>query len=976
MIFRQAAVAELNRRSVTERSPTLPWDVSPALLGSGEIALGFDATGLQGLNAAMRQFREGASLTHPIALNAECLGIHRAEALSRHYGLASVKAPEFKGQGFNHLPCGWLDYTLTIDDRALTNADLCRMARQWSREFSPYTGLLVTRFLLGATAIEWTAGIAPDAVEVDLRFRFGFTDGVARRVVLELRCHQTTRGGRPLALGGVTDEAAAEWVYRRWDASSRTSACELLEPIRLSWMLACDRPAGYRAEPLHLAARLAWEGREGAAGVRVVAGSDRNGSEGLAYARGRAEAFRREGVDAALRGSAEAWERIAAQTAEVRLGDPAREYLARMCQYTVRAGGVWRSGLPLPMLWSQSHGACAFWDSYSACEGMLRAGHVDQVRLVCEWLVKTAQPTGRPHYWMTLYNGQPDSTHDPAYQSCLAFAGICIRLYETTRDGDDLRRRVYPYLRRVAEFLFDGVLVRAGEGWTLAGETAGDIDIGSQPAARERGILGWAVVCVAKFAAYAERLGVRDALTEQARAVDAWFRAHPLDWYKPGMWGLWLPFLTEATPFVDAASWRRTARENLAARRMNFYAGQPWDNCCESASLALYGLRDAAFEMQAAALNFVGGLGYFYEGPPESHVGGAVPYLPTEGSYLSSLLVWFAHGSIWDDTVGVLTQAPSRLLYQRLSWNRVRTFNGAVCGGVYDPYRLEATVRTDRPRPVALRMPARIAGEPLLCRLDGLATPGVEDRAAETVAVTVPAGEHTLSLERDLERRADVLWVEPLDYGRELLEALEGEGLSVRWLRDFATLEAVAGLARVILVNVSYVALPQWIPPLLERLARAGQTVAAFFHGGCANVDGLMAALTGLNGTIRGGYWHQEETLRTVRLTDSGRRLWPELPAEFQAPLHQAFDAHAAADVEILAVETDRDAVAATRRRMGEGWVYWLAPGCKSADNRNLYPNISEMQVFGDHADARFDRRWVKDANWRRWVAALCRGGR
>jgi hypothetical protein len=53
-----------------------------------------------------------------------------------------------------------------------------------------------------------------------------------------------------------------------------------------------------------------------------------------------------------------------------------------------------------------------FWDSFFASDGMLRAGHVGMVRAFCDWLVKTARPTGRPGDVMGILRGGDRAARD------------------------------------------------------------------------------------------------------------------------------------------------------------------------------------------------------------------------------------------------------------------------------------------------------------------------------------------------------------------------------------------------------------------------------------------------------------------------------------------------------------------------------------------------------------------------------------
>jgi hypothetical protein len=270
MLFRQSAVSALTRDTITEEADRLPLDIYPALIGSGELGLGLDATGLQGLNARTRQYRDTASLMFNGTATQDDLCLRRDGACSQH----DLACEPLWNPATNYLllPCGWLDYTLTIDGDTYSTARLAAEGTRWRRTFSPLTGMVETRFRLGQVEIAWQAGLAPDRVEVELLCEAAVLDGRARRIGLEVRCHQTTRGGTPLATGGMAADCDGGMAFRSWEASTATSTAPLLEPIRLGWALIAHGEATYTADEHHLAARCAGEGTAVVFGLRLIAG--------------------------------------------------------------------------------------------------------------------------------------------------------------------------------------------------------------------------------------------------------------------------------------------------------------------------------------------------------------------------------------------------------------------------------------------------------------------------------------------------------------------------------------------------------------------------------------------------------------------------------------------------------------------------------------------------------------------------------
>ena len=84
MIFRQSALSSLTHDTVTEEAPRMPRDIYPAMIGSGEIGIGLDATGLQGLNTRTRQYRDTLSLMYDRTSVQDDLYIRHDSAISKH----------------------------------------------------------------------------------------------------------------------------------------------------------------------------------------------------------------------------------------------------------------------------------------------------------------------------------------------------------------------------------------------------------------------------------------------------------------------------------------------------------------------------------------------------------------------------------------------------------------------------------------------------------------------------------------------------------------------------------------------------------------------------------------------------------------------------------------------------------------------------------------------------------------------------
>jgi len=973
MIFRQSALSELTRETITEQAPRMPRDIYPAMVGSGLIGMGFDATGLQGLNTRTRQYRDTISLMYDRTSLQDDLYIRHDSAISKH---EVPNVPLWNPPtNFHLMPCGWLDYKVTIAGEVYDSERLAAEASDWSRSFSPRSGLLRTGFVVNNTRITWQTAMAPDAMEADFLFEAKLLDGKPQSIRLDVCCRQTTRAGKPIAAGGMETDVTGDMVFRLWKASTQTSTATVLEPIRLTWALAFHGSAGYESDGESISAHAEASGVHTQFAFRLVSGSDRNGTATAEFARKRVEAFRNASSEDALSAIAASWKSFFEQGADIHIGDPLKEFMLFQAQYHLRAGSGWVNGIPMSTLWTQAITPATYWDSFFASDGMLRCGHFEPVRQLCRWLLKTAMEKGRPHYWMTYPSGVPVETTDEAYQVILAFSGIFIRLYESTRDRRDMEELAYPYLKRVAEYLLDEVLAKDSDGWHLRGNVAHDVDTTTRVAKEQPSMLLWAAVCLSKCAEYGAKLGKDDDVLAGCREVDQWFRAHPIDLSNPGMWGFWIPMLSGAEPLADFDSWWRMAREKLSNTPMNFYNLIAWGNYATSISLSMTGHPDLALQLLDDGLCSISGMGCIDEVCYESHGGGWAPFPTAVGPYLSALLIGFAHGSLWDDELLVCVHLPRRLAVQHFRWSRVATFNGARVSGIYDPDRIEAVVESAIPRPVRLRMPFRIAGEPLSVCVNGNSVEFQED--GETVLVQIPAGEHRITVGRDRTTRTDVVVAEPTDQGRPISAFIREAGLSVRWARDFDSLPRVTTTAHSMLINESYAVVPPDTVAGIEAAVRDGLTLVCLYHAGCVNVDSAMAELTGVRATFDGSereYWGTASRQESWRLTADAAALLPDLPHEFDVPVCGRFAPNLAEGVVVLATETAKGRPVATLRQFGRGRVAWLATGSRVMDFGSIdavHRAIKDLWTFGEDIQEKADLKWLRDENVQKFIIGL-----
>lgn len=986
MLFRQSAVTNVSRDTVVEESPTLPVDIHPALLGSGRLAISLDATGLQGLNTFMGHYPDCFSLEHTSWMAEKHLHIYRDRAISRHY------APEVgRGLGFNNLekeafsllPLGYLDYSLTIDGVTFDTEGLRAGVRDWRREFSPRRGLLVTSFTVAGVRVRWAACPGVDEVVSPFRFEALSEDGTPHDMHLSIRMKLGLRDGRPIATGGITHGKADGKAWMQWAATNATSAAELLEPGLFRWTLAAAGKGEVRGDSGEESITLTCKGQGQSLrwDIALLCGADYDDSASEAYS-----AAALADLPGAIDQAVASWNQFTAEGMDVHLGEPAREYLQACAQYTLRAGVPWDNGVPLGTLWTQKFGGMTFWDSFFAVDGLLRGGRVTEARRFADWCVATAAEEGRPHYWMTWYEGTPgtDRATDEGYQSTLAFAQSIIRLCEVTGDDDDIRLRALPYLRKLGRYAFESLLTfDEGKGWRLKGTVAHDVGIDSTDASAEHVICAWLVSCLGKLAEYADRLGETDDLSRRAGEVAASFRepSRQLDLTK-GLWNEWAPNLTQSQPFADYPAWGQWLADHVGRDPLLLHRIMPWASGNTAVSLAICDQPDVALQALDLAHEHISGLGYLGESLWEFKCGGNTPYIPSSGVYLSAIAAMIVDGTIWDDDVRIGLPMSQRWRNNRLSWRNVTTLNGARTSGRYEPMRVEVTVDTRQPIRLRLAVPSRIVGNLLAVEHNGTAVDA--SGMVDEVVLSLPAGAHKVTVARDEAAAFDVLLLEPSAHGRRLREMLARDGRGVYWLRDTESLPALAARAPVIVYDSQYVMLrPDHVAALAEA-AKRGTRVVLMHHAACRRIDWRMAELTGLNAEHDRDYVYTGERVE-LRLTDTGASALPGVPEELATWTTARITPHPAEDVEVLATLDDGKTPAVTRRHVGAGWVAWACMGDKLMDRWDPqhagrpgehrfnygWAGGAPFSVFGEYPDDQVSPKWLDEPGLSELLNAL-----
>ena len=969
--MRYSAVTDITRESVFESSARMPGDIHPLLLGSGELGIAIDATGLQGLNCWMNQLPDTQSIMHVDDATNWNLYIHRDEALSQHH------CQQDQG-GYKNMPCGWLDYVLTIDGVEYGPRGLLHQACNWSRRFTPRKGLAEIAYDIGGVRVGLWCGMRLHGVQLDLHVTCESVDLRPHEINLTVRCWQTLRDGRMLTTAGVTTACDDSLVFRRWNGCTGNSCAPLYQPIEVNWAIAAHGTADYAHTPEHISSTCSGNGSRLDAAFCILSGSDRDGTAERGIIESRVREFRRKPPCDVLNDATRSWQAYFDEGAEVWIGEPDKEYLVLMAQYVLRAGGSYHAGALLGTIWTQTFMGGTFPDVQNAVDGLLRTGHTGPVRDFITWLARTCRPAGRPNYHVTYYDGTPAGTDEEAIFGVFHYAALVTRLFEYHKDPDDLRDVVLPFLEKNCRWMLDDKLQKTGDVWQMKGTMAGDAHLPPEDIRDNTEIFFCITAVLWHYSRYSAMLNVDNATAREARSFVKDVTARGPLRYDASMchrFFNWIPYLLNRVDVIDHDSLRPFFEGRYPEGGRVVVDYQPWGNFATGASSVIVGCVDEALAELQDGMLYVSGAGYFDESPYEMRGGGFAPYPSGTGSFLSFITSMFADGRNASVDIQVGLGLAKRWRHNRLRWKGIHTINGAVVSGVYSPYSMDVTVESTRPREAEILVPARVEGEPIVVRVNDRRIEPVDlSVSPRSVRVQLDEGLSHISIERDLTTRYEALVIEPMAHGREIVELLRERGMRVRWLRDLPTLcEVIDHGPKLIYLHTSYNSMPVEVSRMVGEAVQRGARLVTLFHSGRRDLDTALAALTGVNAVQPSNFWNYDSTPHTYVLTDAGSAALPGLTPTFDVPQSAEFHPAPLADVEVLAFDRASDTAVVTRRRVGQGWACWIAAGNKSADGPqyDYCRSTNEIYHHGFDYERRQKRLWLADPNWRSLFQAV-----
>lgn len=707
-IFSDSKAVYVSRWRVVEESNDLPMEIMPAYIGSGLIGLGVDASGLQGLDSRLHL---NPKFGKPEWSHADDIYVFHERMISSHI------TPN------NLMPLAYLAYSLVIDGK---NVDIADSTIRWTRETNLRDASVRTVIRL-RSGVELSIFVFSPYRSSTVWVKFGSRSIDGKKHALTLRPEMRIRLRQRSGSGQILEKtakitSAGQKAYLTGQITAKSPA-KPHEDYKVTYGIV--GPAGAKAQANDSGLSLS---------IDLSAGVKQNTSdvsfEFYSSAAKDKSAARHGNLDDALREHKADWAKFYDSGAQIFIGNPRREFLYNNSLYLLRSGSTYRSGLPLEILLFHPENwyGATFWDTDFVLDGFIKANQLDPSLRMLKWFNQTVRPTGRPFPWMMWYDGKsaaPEGSIDNAVFVSASHAMCGIRLYETTGDIDLLKSEVYPLVRRVAVYAAEEGFTREGNHYIQTG--AGG-DMNTPPQLNDTYTAVWLATVMKKAAEYSELLETDDALRAKWNEITEGLKLeYEKNYYvmsrnSPYVNG-WVPMLlypTEAAPMIDMELMRNTRNLSRGVDRERF--SQPWVAFWQAASDLRMGHdhADAAERSIAIGVEYTHGPGYFAEGLVRGQpIEGLPPYVTAHGSYLTASAEQLAIGSIWSNQIGLFVNLPTKLKHARVSFERIRTANGALVSGRYTPKIITAELSGSGKYRLGVIAPAGARGSGIVVNVDG-----------------------------------------------------------------------------------------------------------------------------------------------------------------------------------------------------------------------------------------------------------------
>lgn len=396
-------------------------------------------------------------------------------------------------------------------------------------------------------------------------------------------------------------------------------------------------------------------------------------------------------------------------------------FLYNNCHYLCMSGFDYTKGLPigmpymLPKWWRCS----TFWDSHFVMDGLMRSGAKKEADDFVEYLHKSMNKKGKPFPWMFAYDAKPtvDDSLDAAPLVMCAHAMTAIKHYAYFKDRDMLERHILPIVERVAEYGAEKLFDKEEDKYILKTPVTTDVVEDLPKAVNSTFTAVW-FLSIFKACIELQKIAKKEInvllqeITENYKLEKTENEYLDCRGVYVGEGSGWVPFLmypTEGMPFIDKEIFDKTREKySFPDLYMKYQACyQPWTEFMQASSDFRRGAIEEGYKLRLAGIEHCFGTGLFSEIGPKQQTVGIAPYISAHGTYLTAYLYQFVSTNLWTGEVGVFDCLPSAYKNCDIKVSNVVCADKKTVDARLSEYSLSAIIKSEKgnKEKIKLRIP-------------------------------------------------------------------------------------------------------------------------------------------------------------------------------------------------------------------------------------------------------------------------------
>ena len=715
-MFTDSHITHLSPYTAFEEATTIPIEIMPVYIGSGNCVIGLDASGLQGIG-------------HGVVDSFRCFPNTGGLYIVKHGMVSDVLEKDCQS------PLGWLDWELEYRGKTINAASISKHGGVWSRLLSLDQSTAAVEMLIDSDM----------KLRMEVSIPFG-TSAVIIRISLEGYFNS----------GGPCKETYDASMKVRLNLLGREGQ-KLYHDLTYDGSLLHGRIDGHEVYNVDISALCSDNHALEYGGDQLVSCWTTEVSANISQAVFAFGFNEPSNIEALLKldtGSRAGWIEYFKGMTAVKGLDCKEEYLYNMSLYLYRAAFLPEMGFSIgspfycPWCWRAS----TFWDSNQVMDSIMRIGNREAARKFMELLKNTMKPKGRVFPWMFLYDGTSsiEEARDLAPLAIAAHATTAIKYFEYYGDMGELATLVYPVVKACADYALDNLIGKVDGRWILSAAVSNDVVVDAATEINQTHTMAWFLVVLKKAAEFASILGKQAELHPDHNNVLEGYQLETADGEYLHSRGVtaavhdaasWIPFLlypTEAMPFVDMELYDKTRMKycfrDLYMEKQGSY--QPWPEFMQASSDYRRGAKEEGFDLYRCGMEHAYGCGYFSEIGPRQETVGLPPYISAHGSFVSALLYQFVSTDIWKKEIGVFTSMPHFYEGRTISVGPVTCAGNIKIKAFRNDYELHVDIEGDASEALFTMLAPRYAHEKnMRVMLDGVAARFEFDRSTRVIKV-------------------------------------------------------------------------------------------------------------------------------------------------------------------------------------------------------------------------------------------------